>query len=125
MSKYKNKRCEFDNGNEVLQFDSQAERARYVDLLDKQWRGEISNLRCQPKFLLAEGFYRNGKKYRPEFYIADFEYREDYKTVVEDVKGGVLTAVYKSKRKRFLEQNPELIFREAYLKGHKWLIVEF
>lgn len=123
MTKYKNKRCEFDNGNEVLKFDSQAERARYVDLLDKQQRGEISNLRCQHKFLLSEGFYRNGKKYRAEFYIADFEYRENYQTVIEDVKG-VETAVYKSKRKRFLELNPCLIFRELRLKNHLWEVTE-
>jgi hypothetical protein len=123
MAKYKNKRCEFDNGNEVLTFASQAERARYVDLLDKQRRGLISNLRCQPKFLLQEGFYRNGKKYRPEFYIADFEYREDYQTVIEDAKG-METQLYKSKRKRFLELNPDLIFREVRLKGHRWEIKE-
>ena len=123
MTKYKNKKCEFDNGNDVLKFDSQAECARYVDLLSMQQRGLISNLRCQPKFLLAEGFYRNGKKYRPEFYIADFEYREDYQTVIEDVKG-FLTQVYKGKRKRFLELNPDLIFRELRLKGHRWEIKE-
>ena len=122
-SKYKNKKCEFDNGNEILKFDSQAERARYIDLLDSQQRGVISNLHCQPKFLLSEGFFRNGKKYRAEFYIADFEYREDYQTVIEDVKG-METAVYKSKRKRFLELNPNLIFRELRLKGHRWEITE-
>lgn len=122
-NKYKNKKCEFDNGDEVLKFDSQAERARYVDLLDRGSRGLISNLRCQPKFLLAEGFCRNGKKYRPEFYIADFEYRENYRTVIEDVKG-ISTAIYKSKRKRFLELNPDLIFREVRLKDYRFEIKE-
>ncbi len=122
-SKYKNKKCKFDNGNEILQFDSQAERARYVDLFDRQTRGLISNLRCQPRFLLTENFTRNGCKFQAEFYIADFEYREDYQTVIEDVKG-VETAVYKSKRKRFLKLNPDLIFRELRLIGHKWEVKE-
>lgn len=119
VSKYKNVKCEFND----IKFASKAEMARYIDLLDKQKMGLISNLRCQPKFLLAEGFYRNGKKYRPEFYIADFEYREDYQTVIEDVKG-METATYKSKRKRFLELNPDLIFRELRLKSYKWEIME-
>jgi hypothetical protein len=35
-------------------------------------------------------------------FVADFEYREDYKTVVEDIKGA-LTSTYMGKRKHFLQ----------------------
>lgn len=123
MSKYGNKKCEFNDGNDVIKFDSQMERARYIDLLRKQECGIIGNLRCQPRFLLLEKSSRNGRKFQAEFYVADFEYRQDYQSVVEDVKG-VATAVYKGKRKHFLKLNPDLTFREVRQIGNKWEILE-
>jgi hypothetical protein len=119
-SKYKNKKCEFGG----IKFDSHAERDRYQYLRLLERAGHIANLRCQPRFLLLEGFRRNGRKFVAEFYIADFEYREDYKTVVEDVKG-VSTPTYMGKRKHFLNLNPDLTFREVRLVGRKWEIKEF
>jgi hypothetical protein len=122
-SKYKNKLCEFDNGSEVLSFHSQAERARYIELLNMQKRGEIANLRCQPKFELIERFHRNGKNYAAEFYVADFEYWQDYSVVVEDTKG-VSTTAYKGKRKHFLKLNPNVVFRESRLINGKFHIID-
>lgn len=123
MSKYGNKKCEFNDGNNVIKFDSKVERARYIDLLRMQQRGEIGNLRCQPRFLLLEKFSRNGRKFQAEFYVADFEYRQDYQTIVEDVKG-VPTTTYLGKRKHFLKLNPDLAFREVKQIGGKWEILE-
>lgn len=123
VSKYKNVKCEFDNGSETLKFDSQAERARYIELFNLQKSGQIKNLRCQPRFLLLEGFRRNGKAYQAEYYVADFEYFQDYGVVVEDVKG-VSTATYLSKRKHFLSLNPTIAFRESRLINGKFQITD-
>jgi hypothetical protein len=73
--------------------------------------GVIKELKLQPKFLLQEGFERDGKKYRAIFYIADFEYIKDGKRIVEDVKG-MKTDVYKLKKKMFLKKYPQVEFKE-------------
>jgi hypothetical protein len=112
--KYKNKKCEFDG----LKFDSHAERDRYQYLRLLERAGHISNLRCQPRFLLVEQFRRKGRLFLAEFYIADFEYREDYKSVVEDVKG-VSTSTYMGKRKHFLKLNPRFNVSRSEIKGAK------
>lgn len=124
MSKYGNRKCHFDNGSEKIKFDSVAERARYVDLLDIERRGVISDLKLQPRFLLLEKFCRHGTQFRAEFYIADFEYFQDGKRVVEDVKG-VATREYLNKRKHFLALNPDIVFREVKLKQKvRWEVTE-
>lgn len=46
MSKYGNKRTMYGG----MVFDSKAERDRYIVLLSRERKGEISNLRCQPRF---------------------------------------------------------------------------
>lgn len=119
MSKYRNRKTSFEG----IKFDSEAERSRYLHLLDMEQRGLIHDLGLQPSFSLIDKFRRNGKHYRAEFYIADFEYIEDGKRIIEDVKG-METAVYKGKRKHFLWLNPDLIFREVRLKGRKWEVTE-
>lgn len=128
MAKYKSKKCEFDG----IKFDSLAERARYIDLLDLCKRGEISELTTQPHFLLFDKFERNKTKYRAIEYVADFQYTEEIEdldgncfdvTVTEDVKG-MKTPVYKLKLKRFLFLNPLIIFREVTLVKNKWEILE-
>jgi hypothetical protein len=61
-------------------FPSMTELSRASTLIHKQLRGEISNLRFHPKYdLVVEGV----KICR---YEGDSEYRQDGKTVVEDVK---------------------------------------
>jgi len=119
MTKYKNKKCEF-NG---IKFDSLVERARYIDLLDMQQCGLISGLTLQPRFLLFDKFERNKTKYRVTEYVADFQYIENDRLTVEDVKG-MKTPVYKLKLKRFLFLNPLIIFREVTLVKNKWEILE-
>jgi hypothetical protein len=127
VSKYKNIKCEFEG----IKFDSQVERARYIDLVELYKRKEISYLAVQPKFLLTPAFERNGKKYRATYYIADFKYLEkcmirgkmSEALVVEDVKG-MMTDVYKLKRKKFLALNPHTKFREVRRINGKWEITE-
>lgn len=107
-SKYHNKKMEIDGHR----FDSIKEAMHYKELKARLDAGEISDLMLQPKFELQEGFRYDGKAERAIYYVADFMYREDGKTIVVDVKG-MKTDVYKIKRKLFLYKFPELVFREV------------
>ena len=84
-----------------ITFDSKKEAARYVELKVMEKAGEITHLELQPKFQL-QAKYKNGdgKRVREVSYIADFQYKQDGKVIVEDVKG-VKTEVYKLKKKMF------------------------
>ena len=74
-------------------------------------RGKIiSNLKLQPRFLLQEGFKKNGKTYKKIEYIADFQYVENGKIIIEDVKG-YETEVFKIKHKLFEYKYPEFELR--------------
>jgi len=75
-----------------IKFDSKKEAARYQTLKLMESNGHISDLKLQPKFDLIV----NDKKIG--FYKADFEYTQDGKIVVEDVKG-MKTPVYNLKKK--------------------------
>ena len=68
--KYKNKKTQVD----MYVFDSIAESKRYKELALLEKAGEIKDLQLQPRFLLQEGFRKNGKTYRKIEYIADFMY---------------------------------------------------
>jgi len=94
-----------------ITFDSKKESKRYIELKRRQELGEISSLELQPPFLLQEGFKRDGKKYRPITYIADFKYIENGKVIVEDVKG-FKTPEYKIKKKLLLYKYGDFEFRE-------------
>lgn len=109
ISKYHNHKIYLSG----MKFDSKKEAMRWVELNHLQDAGEITNLRRQVKFVLipaqregetitARGIQRPGKLIEREvFYVADFCYEEDGKTVVEDVKG-MKTDVYIIKRKLLL-----------------------
>lgn len=108
--KYKNTKVEVDGHK----FDSKKEAKRYEQLKALEAEGKISELILQPVFLLQESFCAAGKRERAIKYIADFQYY-DYETdqyVVEDVKG-MKTDVYKIKRKLFLYQYPQYVFKEV------------
>ena len=97
MSKYKNKKVVYKD----MKFDSKKEYLRYLVLEDMQRKGEISELKTQVSFVLVPPFQLNGKKYKGIKYIADFVYKKDEQTIVEDVKpsANFQTDVYKIKRK--------------------------
>ena len=103
QSKYKNKKTQVD----MYVFDSAKEAKRYKELKLLERAGEISNLELQPRFLLQESFRKNGRVYRMIEYIADFQYIENGKTIVEDVKG-IQTDVFKLKHKIFEKIYPNL-----------------
>ena len=106
-----------------IRFPSEKEGKRYLELKELERAGKISNLTLQPKFLLQESFKRK-KNHRAIFYIADFEYIENGKRVVEDVKG-MKTQVYNLKKKLFLKKYPQVVFRELTLKKDKWEVKEY
>lgn len=106
MSKYRNKKVQIDR----YVFDSIKEGQRYRELAMLEKAGKISNLELQPKFLLQESFRKNGKTYRKIEYVADFQYIENGKTIVEDVKG-IQTDVFKLKHKLFEKKYPDLELR--------------
>lgn len=102
MNKYHNKKVQVD----MYVFDSIAESRRYKELKLLEQAGEISELELQPRFLLQEGFRKNGKNFRKIEYIADFQYIENGRLVIEDVKGKE-TEVFKLKRKLFEHEYPD------------------
>jgi len=102
-SKYRAKKvegCLIDGTPHV--FDSIREFDRYQELALLQRSGEIDDLRVQVPFeLIPPQKKPDGKKERPCVYKADFVYRKDGETVVEDAKG-VRTKEYIIKRKLML-----------------------
>ncbi len=101
MNKYRNKKTQIG----MYVFDSIAESKRYKELALLEQAGQIKGLELQPKFLLQEGFKKNGKTFRKIEYIADFMYIENGKVIIEDVKG-METDVFKLKRKMFEYKYP-------------------
>jgi hypothetical protein len=86
--KYRNKKCSVDGHR----FDSIAEARRYIDLRLLEKAGKIQALTLQPSFDLSCCSLHICR------YVGDFQYLEDGKRVVEDVKG-VRTRDYRIKKK--------------------------
>lgn len=108
-SKYGNVKVLYENQI----FDSKRELKRYKELQLLEKFGEISGLTTQPAFTLQDGFTDfSGHKQRQIVYRADFQYRENGNTVVEDAKGHK-TKEYLLKKKLFLFRFPSYIFREV------------
>ena len=99
MSKYNAQKTQV--GGRV--FDSKAEAKRYTELTYLAQAGEVIEIECQPKFLLQEGYKKNGKSIRPIYYVADFKvlYKDGH-TEIEDVKSkATMTPLYRLKKKMF------------------------
>lgn len=107
MSKYRAKKTAIDG----IKFDSKKEAKRYIALRELEKKGNIEKLMLQPRFLLQEGFRKNGKAYRKIEYVADFMYEQDGKLIIEDVKG-IKTDVYKLKQKLFEKRYQDLTIKE-------------
>ena len=109
-SKYNAKKTNVDG----IKFDSIREAERYCELKLLEKAKEIRDLELQPRFLLQDKFKdKSGTTHRKIEYVADFMYIDKCgKTIVEDVKG-VLTDVYKLKKKMFLKKyDNQYDFRE-------------
>lgn len=103
-SKYHAKKTVLDG----ITFDSRAESRRYRELTLLLQAGEITNIECQPKFLLQDGYKKEGKKIRPIYYVADFKviYADGHEEI-EDVKSKpTMTPIYKLKKKMFEKLYP-------------------
>ena len=97
-TKYRNKKTVV-NG---ISFDSRKEAKRYQELLLLERAGAITDLKMQVKYVLIPSQRVNGKVVERECaYKADFVYRENGETVVEDTKG-FRTKDYIIKRKLML-----------------------
>jgi len=108
-NKFGNHKTEVDG----IVFDSSREAKRYIELKLLQRGGAISGLELQPVFVLQEPFEHGGIKYRAIKYIADFQYIEQNKTVVEDSKGYSKIKEYLIKKKMLLYKYPDINFVES------------
>lgn len=103
-SKYNNKKVIVDG----IKFDSQKEAEYYCRLKLLKQAGEIKDFGLQPRYVLQPGFEKNGEKFKPITYIADFVIvNNDGTTDVVDIKG-VETQIFKIKRKLFEYKYPDL-----------------
>jgi len=106
-SKYNNRKTVVDG----ITFDSKKEADYYCALKLLKQSGEIRDFGLQPKYELQPAFEKNGKKYRPITYVADFVIvNNDGTTEVVDVKG-VETQVFKLKKKMFEYHYPDLALK--------------
>ena len=96
MNKYENIKVEYDG----IKFDSKKEAERYKQLKALQETGEISHLRCQPRF----DFKIDNKLMF--YYKADFDYcTDDGQYIVEDVKSSYTAKLPLFKlKKKIIEQ---------------------
>lgn len=97
VSKYHNQKTMYDG---VL-FDSKREAERWAELLILEKAGVISDLKRQVRYELLPTQKTKTKTERAVNYVADFVYKENGETVVEDTKG-VPTKEYIIKRKLML-----------------------
>lgn len=85
-----------------ITFDSKREATRYQYLKMLERKNEISDLRLQVPFVLVPSQRIDGRVIeQPMKYVADFVYRQQGQTVVEDSKGA-RTKDYINKRKLML-----------------------
>lgn len=84
MSKYHSTKVQYDGHI----FDSKKEYLRYLDLRALEKGRVISDLKLQVKHtLLPPQLDEKGRYVHPVYYIADFEYMQNGRRIVEDVKG--------------------------------------
>ncbi len=94
-----------------IQFDSEAERARYYVLREQEELGFIRNLECHPAFVLLEGFKDcTGKREQAIKYTADFSYTTEGRQVVEEIKSKATAAArdWSLRRKIFKHRYPDI-----------------
>ena len=109
---HKNKYHAIKTELDGIEFDSKHEADVYAELKMLEKGGAIKDLVLQPKFELQPGFEKDGKKYRPIVYIADFMFVEKGKTRVLDAKG-YKTEVYRMKKKMCEYKYSDLTIEEV------------
>jgi len=106
VTKYHNRRVTIGD----VTLDSQAEGRRYQQLRVLANAGAIQDLIAHPRYLLVEARTIDGKRERALYYEGDFAYTEKGRRVCEDVKG-YETAVFRLKRRLFLDRYPDIELR--------------
>lgn len=97
ISKYNAKKVIIDG----IKFDSKVEGEYYKHLLQEKEEGKIKDFTLQPEFILQPKFEKNGKKYLPIKYKADFKIiHNDDRIEIVDIKG-FTTTDFKLKNKMF------------------------
>lgn len=86
-----------------------------------QDRGDVRQFSLQPVYLLQPAFKKNGRTIRKIEYIGDFlvEYSDGSRAVI-DVKG-ILTDVFKIKRKLFDYYYPDLELKVVKKVNGEWV----
>ncbi|EST12063.1 hypothetical protein P343_08090 [Sporolactobacillus laevolacticus DSM 442] len=108
-----------------IQFDSEIEARYYVQLKWLKKAGEIKRFERQPRFMLQEaGITPYGEKYSRIEYVADFKvYRNDGSIEIIDVKG-LETAVFRMKKKLFMNRYPWPLSLVTYDKDLGWTTLD-
>lgn len=102
-----------------ITFDSRMEAERYRMLMLLERGGAISELTLQPKFQLIEPFRKMGKKKRGIKYTADFMYKQDGQTIVEDVKG-FASRDFSLRKTLFDSKYPDIVLKLVTKKNGRW-----
>lgn len=112
MTRYRANKSVNDDG---IHFDSDLERRRYEELELLQRGGLIQHLRRAPTFTLQPKFKARGKTYQAIEFTPDFCYVENGDVVIEEVKSKATAKArdYTLRKRLFMYQHPELIFRET------------
>jgi hypothetical protein len=109
-SKYGSEKAEKDGHV----FDSKIEGRYYEQLKWLEANKQILFFRLQPRYLLQEGFEKDGRKFRKIEYVADFEVHHlDGSIETIDVKG-METEAFKIKRKLFEKKYPHKLSLVTY-----------
>jgi hypothetical protein len=113
LSKFGNRKIVVDG----ILFDSIAESKYYKKLKLLEAKGMIRAVETQPIFLLQEGFEKNGAKYKPITYIADFRYidKEGNVCIVDVKTKATETDVFRIKHKLFEKRYPDLHLHVEYV----------
>lgn len=112
-SKYGNEPTVVDG----VRFDSAAEAEHYQALLLRQHAGEISDLVCQPRYVLQEAFSdTQGRRWAAITYRADFSFSEGGRAVAVDIKGA-LTEAFSVRRRLFVYRYPKIELRVINAEG--------
>jgi hypothetical protein len=121
MTKYNAKHTEIDG----IAFDSKAEGEYYLHLKQQLEEALIKSFELQPKFILQDGFRKDGKNIRPILYVADFDvWKLDGIREIIDVKG-FETPDFKIKRKLFEKKFPFTLTLVKYVKKYGgWITVD-
>lgn len=95
-----------------IKFRSKKESDRYQELILLEKAGEISDLKIQVPYVVADSVSWHGKTIKAIKYYADFEYTDRGIKVVEDTKGKLI-ALYVLKKSLFISRYPHIDFRES------------